>query len=476
MSQLEEWVINLKLKRNSLKVKVWFYLIIFSVTILAFLWVFQILFLNTYYEWVKTKDMSHVADKILASKGSVNYEDLFDSIAYDKGVCVEIIQNGLLVYSSNNFNRGCLYETGPNPSISYKWEFINSGLTKKSYIAINPRFSNKTLIYGVRFDNNTYGFINASLEPLDATIMILKNQLIYVTIVVLILSFLIAYFISRKIASPIIKINNAAKKMANGEYDVVFTTDENIAEMNELAQTLNYARDELDKTDELRRELMANVSHDLKTPLTMIKAYAEMVRDLTYNNKIKRDNNLNVIIEETDRLNILVNDILDLSSMQSKIINFKYEEFDLTDLVNNILKRYDILKEKEGYNFIFEYKNQAIVSADKQKIEQVIYNLVNNAINYTGKDKKVEIRLTSKDNLYLVEIIDTGKGIDSKNIHLIWDKYYKVDKNHKRNTVGTGLGLSIVKNILSLHQFNYGVISTRRKGTIFYFEIKKKDL
>ena len=474
--QSGEWGINLKLKKNSLTIKVWIYLIVFSVSILAFLWAFQVIFANSYYEWVKTNDMSRVADKILSNKNEINYEEIFDRIAYDNGVCLEIIRNGLLIYSSNNFNRGCMIETGPNStSLLYKREFINSGLSKKSYIAINPLLENKTLIYGMKFDDNTYGFVNASLEPLDATIMILKNQLIYVTFIVLLLSFVIAYFISKKISNPIVKMNDAAKKMANGEYDVVFTTENNIDEINELAQTLNYARDELDKTEELRRELLANVSHDLKTPLTMIRAYAEMVRDLTYKNKEKRNNNLNIIIEETERLNILVNDILDLSSMQSKISNLKLEDFDLVELINKILKRYDILIEKESYDFVFNYKNPAFVTADKQKIEQVIYNLINNAINYTGKDKKVEIKITQNEKTYLVEIIDTGKGIDEKDIHLIWDKYYKVDKNHKRNTVGTGLGLAIVKNILLLHNFNYGVITKKKKGTIFYFEINKKD-
>jgi signal transduction histidine kinase len=464
----------LKLRKDSLKVKVWLYLIIFSVTILAFLWVFQVIFLDSYYEWVKTKELGHIVDKILETKNVQNYEELFEDIAYEKGVCVDVVKNNYIIYSSNNFNRGCILETrSPQLSITYKIEFINSGLTKKSYMVINPRFDNKTLIYGMKLDDNTYGFVNASLEPLDSTIMILKNQLIYVTIIVLLLSFIIAYFISRKIANPIIKINESAKKMANGQYDVVFKTNENIAEINELADTLNYARDELDKTDELRRELLANVSHDLKTPLTMIKAYAEMVRDLTHNNKEKRNNNLNIIIEESDRLNCLVNDILDLSSMQSKISTLKYEDFDIVDLINKILKRYTILKEKEGYEFIFQHKESVIVTADKKKIEQVIYNLINNAINYTGKDKKVEIKVISKDDSYLVEIIDTGKGIDEKNINFIWDKYYKVDKNHKRSTIGTGLGLAIVKNILQLHNFKFGVKSKKRKGTTFHFEIKK---
>ena len=220
---------------------------------------------------------------------------------------------------------------------------------------------------------------------------------------------------------------------------------------------------------------MANVSHDLKTPLTMIKAYAEMSRDLNGEDKVKRDKNMNVIIEEVDRLTILVNDILTLSSMQSKINELNLEEFDIVSLINTILKRYEIFKETENYNFIFENKKKILITADKKKIEQVIYNLINNAINYTGDDNLVTIKVISKKDCVRVEIKDTGKGINEEDIPYIWDRYYKNKKKHKRNLIGTGLGLSIVKSILELHKYNYGVKSEKNKGTTFYFEIIKKE-
>ena len=172
----------------------------------------------------------------------------------------------------------------------------------------------------------------------------------------------------------------------------------------------------------------------------MIKAYAEMSRDLNGHDKTKRDQNMNVIIEEVDRLTILVNDILTLSKVQSNIEELTYTEFDLVEMINSIIKRYDILKEKENYKFIFKNKSPIIVKADKVKIEQVIYNLINNAINYTGDDKKITIKIKNAKNIVRVEIIDTGKGIDEKDIPYIWDKYYKNKKKHKRNLIGTGLG------------------------------------
>ena len=225
---------------------------------------------------------------------------------------------------------------------------------------------------------------------------------------------------------------------------------------------------ELGKTEELEKDLLANVSHDLKTPLTMIKAYAEMVRDLTYNDKEKRDSNLNIIIEETDRLALLVNDILTLSKLQQSMDNLTLSEFDLILLIKNILKRFTIYEEKYGYNIIFKHTNirKLMIKADQKKIEQVLYNLIINAINYTGSDMKVVINISKVNNLY---------KIDTNDLDNIFDKYYKSEKKHKRNLYGTGLGLSIVKSIFILHNYKYGVDTKKGKGSSFYFYISKVE-
>ncbi len=462
-----------KLRKNSLTIKIWKYLVLFSVIILTFLWFFQVVFLKTYYKSVKKKEIKQVAKTLTNKINNGNLSQIIDNITYDKNICVEIVDNSLsIIQSSSIISRGCIMDL--TNSYTYKEDFIKSNLKSASYELENPRFKNNTLIYAVKLDNYIYAFINTSIDPIDSTASILKNQLVYVTVLVLILSFLIAYFISKHISNPIIKINKSAKIMANGDYDIFFSTSEDIKEINELVETLNYTKDELRKTDELRRDLMANVSHDLKTPLTMIKAYAEMARDLNIKNEKKQIENLNIIIDEADRLNILVNDILDLSKMQSEIDNLKYENFDLIELIYDILKRYDFLITKEKYVFKFNHNyKKIIINADKKKIEQVIYNLINNAINYSGNDNLIEINVIKAKNIR-VEVKDHGKGINKKDINHIWDRYYKNEKKHKRNLIGTGLGLSIVKSILEKHNYKYGVISEENKGSTFYFEIKKE--
>lgn len=461
------------MKKNSLHIEIWKYFLIFSILILTILWTIQGIFFDKYYEYSKIQDAKHVANIIKNTKDTDNLQNIINSTSLEKEVCIEISDDGALpLYSSTYRGKGCLI--GNINSLIYKSDFINSNQSHKTYKVTNPHYDNNTFVYAIKLNNNKYAFINTSIEPVEKAASILTKQLIFITFIVLILSFIISYYISKYISKPIIDINNKAKLISKNKI-IDFNTNTNINELNELSKTLENANIELNKTDELRRDLMANVSHDLKTPLTMIKAYAEMSVDLHSNNKEKQEEDMKTIIEETDRLTNLVGDILTLSKMQTNMEELNYEEFDLIELINNILNRYKYLEELESYKFNFIHKNKEIkVKADKAKLEQVIYNLINNAINYTGEDNTVTIKVTKKDKIK-VEIIDTGKGIKEEDLPYIWDKYYKNKKKHKRNLIGTGLGLSIVKQILEAHNYEYGINTTINKGTTFYFYIKKED-
>lgn len=453
------------MKSNSLKVQIWKYLSIFSIFILSFLWLFQVLFLNKFYEFSKIKQLDNTINLIKESYNNNSLYSNVDNYAEDNGICIQIFTDKKIIYDSQIFNKGCMPK-----NVDYRDVFIKSSLDKETYKLINPRFNNEVLLKAIKLNSNTYAFLSSSLQPLDGAVEIIKKELVIVSIMVLLFSFLIGYFISKKLSKPIEKINKTAKIMAQGDYEnAYFFIDENILELNELVSTLNQTNDELTKIDELQKEILANVSHDLKTPLTMIKAYAEMVRDLTYKDDVKREDNLNVIIEETDRLNLLVNDIIELTKINNDLQNLNITEFDLVELINSIINRFSIM----DANFVFKNKSPIIVKADKIRIEQVIYNLIINAINYTGKDKKVIINLKENDKYVHVEIKDTGKGIDEEDLKLIWKRYYKVDKKYRREKKGSGIGLSIVENILKKHKFNYGVNSIKNKGTTFYFDIDK---
>lgn len=462
------------MKKNSLRFNIWLYFILFALIILVSLWVIQVLLLNTYYEWTKNKSIKSIANKVVDLYEENDSTDQLDLLSYNKDVCIEIFTTDESLYTSGNINHGCMLNNHNTENNNAKNNFINSNKDSIKYIIKNPFYESKVLVYGIKINNDIYAFISTPLEPINSTIAVLADQYKFVTLGVFILSFIIAYFVSKRISKPIININEKSKQIGKGNYNITFE-ESDILELKELANTLNSTTKELEKTDELRRELMANVSHDLKTPLTIIKANAEMVRDLTFNNEEKRNNNLQVIIDEVDRLNLLVKDILDVSSYQSNTTTLKIETFNLTQLMNSIMEKYKILIDKDGFKIYLNKDNDYMVKADIKRIEQVIYNLINNAINYTGDDKVVNINIKGFKKKVLIEVIDTGKGIDSESIKHIWNKYYKIDKKYHRVTYGTGLGLSIVKNILELHNFKYGVESKKNKGTKFYFYIDKES-
>ena len=454
--------------KNKLNVKIIIYLITFSIIILLILWFLQVISLDKFYEMSVKKDINNVMKEIKENYNNDNYQEYFNKLSFKNNMCIEIYDGLYTSYSSIS-----CYKEAAKLTIE-KRDVILGNTKEKGFEFIDKKMNNKILMYGIKLENDKFAFVQVRLSPVSSTVGIIKEQLVIVSLISCALSIFIAIFISRKISKPIEKINENAKKIVKGEYNLSFDEKTTINEIKELNETLKITSEELSKTENLRREFMSNVSHDLKTPLTMIKAYAEMVRDLTYKDKKKRNDNLNVIIEESDRLNLLVNDILDLSKYQAKTIELEYQEFNIHLLIKDIINRYDIYKEKDGFKIIYKNKKDYIVSADKKRIEQVIYNLLNNAINYSGKDKKIEIELIDNNDKVMIKVTNTGNGISEEEKALIWDRYYKIDKTYSRVQVGTGIGLSIVKNILELHNSNYGVDSVVNQYTTFYFDLDKR--
>ena len=309
--------------------------------------------------------------------------------------------------------------------------------------------------------------LSMMITPVDATVYTLRKQFIYIAVIFLAAAIAIGFLISMLVSRPIISINRSAKQLAEGDFETEFTGT-GYREVQELSDTLNYAAEELGRTENLRRDLIANVSHDLRTPLTMITAYSEVMRDLPGENTPE---NAQIIIDESKRLTTLVNDMLDLSKLQAGVMQLKLTTFDFTKNIMAVMNRFSKLKEQDGFDIRFEYRDDVRVTADEYKIYQVVYNLIINAINYAGDDKQVIVRQIVNGNIVRVEVEDHGRGIEEKELKNIWDRYYKVDKTHKRAVQGTGLGLSIVQNILHLHDAKFGVRSTVGRGSTFWFEL-----
>lgn len=309
--------------------------------------------------------------------------------------------------------------------------------------------------------------LDSKLTPVSTVRTTLELQFLWLAATVLILALFLSFVIARAVSRPIASMSDSARRLATGDYAVPFVGT-GFRETRELAESLNHAAVELSRTDTLQKELIANISHDLRTPLTNIKGYAEVMRDIPGENTPE---NMQVVIDETERMSELVSDLLDLSKVRSGSRVATPDLFDLTETVESTLARYEKLVEHEGYTITFLCAERAFVYADRSMILQVVYNLINNAINYTGEDRRVTVSQTVMDGNVRIAVTDTGEGIRKEDLPLIWDRYYKVDKVHRRATVGTGLGLSIVKQILELHGATYGVSSTIGKGSTFWFQL-----
>lgn len=364
-----------------------------------------------------------------------------------------ITEDGVQVPRQNLFSSGVIIDYNNLDENNYKRDTAQN----MNYVSV---VSSENL-------HKRISIINAQLTPVGATIDTIRTQFAIIAVILVGIALLLAVYLSKRVAKPIIAINSGAKLLANGDYDASFS-GKGYLEIEELSDTLNYAAKELSKVEKLRRELIANMSHDLRTPLTMISGYGEVMRDIPGENTPE---NVQIIIDETKRLTNLVNDMLDLSKIQSGVQELNLIEMNITQEIKNIIKRYDTLLKKDEYDIHFEYKEEVIVKADVIKLNQVIYNLINNAINYTGEDNQVIIRQHVKDGKVRIEIIDHGPGIEKEQLPYIWERYYKVDKTHVRSKVGSGLGLSIVKGLLELHHAEYGVESEKNKGSIFWFSL-----
>ena len=323
--------------------------------------------------------------------------------------------------------------------------------------------------------NDAYLYIDYSTEVASMAIGTMRVQLIMISIIVIFLALVLSALLSMKLTKPITQITKAAKRMAMGDFSVNFKGEYSYAEMDALAETLDYAKEEIGKSDELQKEVLANVTHDLKTPLTMIKSYACMIQEISGDNPEKRAKHTQVIIDESDRLTSLVNDILNLSKIRSGMDSLKITNFNLSEFVHTVCERFGYLSETQGYTIERDIEDELYTEADMEKIEQVVYNLIGNAVNYTGEDKKIKVGLKKeKDGVLRFTVTDTGKGIPPDQIDTIWDRYYRSSETHKRPIKGTGLGLSIVKTILQKHNFLFGVESEVGKGSTFYVLFPEK--
>ncbi len=469
----------------------------FAAAILLLLWVLQIWHLDDFYYTITKRSLAEAGESLIDSS-TEELQSASDSIALSNEICVLIFDNSGKKLASSETSGGCLIHKLGNENLN---ELYSSALAAGGYTVtpirlsrlpqgnsapedgipsfegaedispakISKKYDLSRLVYssvnqtesGVRFI-----LLDCPLTPVSAVSNTLMIQLAVVSVIAAFIALIAAFILSRRISKPIVGLSESAAMLASGNYGTDFKGG-GCREIDELSDALAYAAGELSKVDRMQRELIANVSHDLRTPLTMITGYAEVMRDIPGENTPE---NVQVILDETARLSALVNDIIDLSRMQDGGRALDIQTFSLSEALTSTAERFKKLNECKGYTIICQADENVLVHADRTAIIQVLYNLIGNAITYTGEDKTVYVSLRTENNFVYVEISDTGKGIDENELEHIWKRYYRSEENHARGIGGSGIGLSIVKELLEAHGADFGVTSGNR-GTTFRFSL-----
>lgn len=468
-----------KLFKRSIRFRIWRSFFLFTVAILVFLFVSQVVFMPAIYRFIKTQECISTALDIKSAWDTENIKTVIDDNARMK-------QLGILIHFPTSITGGLPFTysrdtTGSSVSIDRRVsdemvEELKNSKTGMIFFPVDDDTKESFLLatyVGTADEPVGYIFIYAFLEPTGTTTQILANIFLMSSLVIICVALVVSVIISSRISLPLIRLSKSTYKLKTGEFNVE-PAPSDYSEIVILTDNLNKASEEINKTENLRKDLLANISHDLRTPLTMIKAYAEMIRDLSGNNPEKREKHLGVIIDEADRLTQLVNDLLNLSKLQSGAIELNRQVINFSSFLRDIVSRFSMLDETK---IDLECEDNIYASLDTTQMGQAVYNLIINAINYSGVDT-VTVRLYGIDGGKVrFEVEDKGVGISAEALPHIWERYYKVNRseNYKRTVKGTGLGLSIVKGVFECHGFEYGAESEEGKGTMFWCECEREQ-
>ncbi|MGG3520060.1 HAMP domain-containing sensor histidine kinase [Bacillus pseudomycoides] len=355
----------------------------------------------------------------------------------------------------------------------------------KSQVFVKPVIENGKI--------KEFAFAMTSLQPVNEAMLVLKDYYVYALIVVFLVIILLSFYYSKIIVKPLIKMNRVTKKMANFDFTekLPVSADDEIGGLSSSINTLSVnLKDRIDRLnvantklqqdiererqlEKTRKEFISGVSHELKTPLSVIRSFAEGIKD-----GVSKDNTYytDVILEETENMNRLIVEMLELAKLESGTYKLEMSTFSLGELVQQVYTKLLFSMEEKQLQVEIDANPSIYVEANRNRIEQVVVNLLSNAIRYTPDGKEIRIRVIENEEKVKVEIENTGNPIPEESLQKIWDRFYRLDASRSRHTGGTGLGLSIVKNILELHHAKYGVYNTN-DSVVFYFDLQKiKDV
>lgn len=478
----------------------------FVLIMLAVLWLCQVVFLDDLYHFIKKREIKAAANTVLTTvKTEIPDDNDLLVIGEKYEVCIEIylMDTGALqrLASADVVPRCALHATDLKSKFTIFSEAEKNGGTYLEYFSFDPQKrlyrsvggkpedaeEDLSMIYAVIGEQNGKTLLmifNSSVTPISATVSTLYVLLSIFTVVILLLAVIYTHYLSKTIAAPIDRLTAAAETLGTAENGSKFSVT-GYTEIEKLSNALGYASSEISKTETLRRDFLANVTHDLKTPITLIAGYSEMMLDFPEENTPE---NLENIVNETKRLSYLVNEVLDYSKLVSGTVVFEPKPYNITAQLRDITERYAEMLRKDGFELTFQADRDAVVCADAQQIARAVINYITNAVSHSGANDKTNapenaetpenriiITQTVDADWVTVSVTDFGHGIPKEELSEIWERYYKVGKNNSLSARGSGLGLSIVKTIMERSGGAYGVRSTVGKGSTFWLALPNDE-
>ena len=490
---------------SSVKVKLFFTLSLTILVIIVFLIMVNNFLLGNFYLYSKEQTLKSVYELIndyyIDPAQYVNIETELEKMSVKNNFDILIKDNnGINVYTTNKgftsvigtindiikeFNNGKEIETNDKFSIRKQ----NDSKNQMSYIMLSGRL-----------DNGYYLYIRIPISSIQDSVKISNNFLLLMAGITILIASIMVSIVSRKFTEPILELNNIAKRMSNLDFSKKYEVKNTKDEIDELGKSINIMSEKLEKTikqlrssnvelerdieekskiDEMRKSFISDVSHELKTPIALIQGYSEGLLENVNTDEESRKFYAEVILDESNKMDKLVKQLLELMKLEYGKREFNDKEFDIVEVENEVIRKSKVMIEEKEAEVIFENQNSINVFADDFYIEQVLTNYLTNAIKNVmiNEDNKKIIKIKNEIlqgmNKVRISVFNTGKNIREEDLNRIWNRFYKVDESRNRDDGGTGIGLSFVKAVMSNYGNNYGVIN-KDDGVEFYFDLDLK--
>ena len=489
---------------KSVRIKLFFTICIVITMIILLLVIVNNVVLEKFYLYNKTKTMKQIYKQINTSyNNELPYEKIEEnlrvlSINNNLDILIKTDEN-ILMLATDNYKTDYADEIEFFSNIKQKGEILRK-LYQEKMIDINLAKENDTkinyIIVSAYLDNGYKLYMRTPTADLQESARISNNVLIVIGSAVIIISGIIASFISRKFAAPILELNSIAQRMSNLDFSQKYQVNDTDDEMNNLGKSINIMSEKLENTikqltvnnselekdierkskiDEMRKQFISDVSHELKTPIALIQGYAEgLVENVNVDDE-SREFYANVILDEVNKMDRLVKQLLELMKLEYGKRDFNNESFDIVALINEVIKKCNVMVVENNIKIYFNCKNVIMAYADIFYVEQILMNYITNAIRYSKEvngERKIEINiyLDAEKNKIRVSIFNSGDNIEEKELQRIWGRFYKVDSSRNREKGGTGIGLAFVKAIMNNYQNEYGAVN-KENGVEFFFEL-----